>query len=156
MRAFFMENFMNHIEDVIQYIKEQSPNVSPKKLRYLLYLLYADYLTVIEDDYDELFASEFYVEYNGPMPLGYTSEFVLYDTDGDSSRLDDDMKKYINDALFNYRIYSEDFLERMSNQSLDYATTKKHCPGHIKIIPKELICLNQEYNRIVYECFEGK
>lgn len=147
---------MNYIEDVIQHIKEQSPNVSPKKLRYLLYLLYADYLTVTDDGYDELFDSEFYVEYNGPMPLGYTSEFVLYDTNGYSSRLDDGFKEYINDALFNYRIYSEDFLERMSNQSLDYVTTKKHCRDHIKIIPKELICLNQEYNRIVYECFEGK
>lgn len=147
---------MNYIEDVIQHIKEQSPNVSPKKLRYLLYLLYADYLTVTKDDYDELFASKFYVEYNGPMPLGYTSEFVLYDTDGDSSRLDDGLKAYINDALFNYRMYSENFLERMSNQSLDYVTTKKHCRDHIKIIPKELIYLNQEYNRIVYECFEGK
>lgn len=151
-----MEKLMNYIEDVIQYIKEQSPNVSPKKLRYLLYLLYADYLTVIDDDYDELFASQFYVEYNGPMPLGYTSEFVLYDTDGDSSRLDADMKEYISESLSNYRSYSEDFLERISNQSLDYTTTKKHCRDHIKIIPKELICLNQEYNRIVYECFEGK
>ena len=74
----------------------------------------ADYLTVVNDDYDELFASEFYVEYNGPMPLGYASEFVLYDTDGDSSRLDTDIKDYINESLSNYRSYSEDFLERIS------------------------------------------
>lgn len=147
---------MNHIEDVIQYIKEQRPNISPKKLRYALYLLYADYLTATENGYDELFDGKFYVAYEGPMPEGYTSEFVLYDTDGNSSRLDQEHKKYIDEALFKYCSYPETFLETISSQSLDCTTTAKHCRDHIKIIPKELICLNQEYNRIIYECFEGK
>lgn len=147
---------MNHIEDVIQYIKEQRPNISPKKLRYALYLLYADYLTATEDDYDELFNHNFYTAYERPMPEGYTSEFVLYDTDGNSSCLDQEYKDYIDEALSKYYSLSEMFLETISSQSLDCRATWKHCKDHVKIIPKELICLNQEYNRIIYECFEGK
>ncbi len=147
---------MNQLEDVLQYIKEQRPNVSPKKLRYLLYLLYADYLTALDDGYDELFSHNFYMAYEGPMPEGYTSEFVLYDTDGNSSNLDRERKDYIDEALSKYCSLSENFLETISNQSLDCVATWKHCKDHIKIIPKELMCLNQEYNRIIYECFEGK
>jgi hypothetical protein len=147
---------MNQMEDVIQYIKEQRPNISPKKLRYALYLLYADYLTATEDGYDELFNHNFYTAYEGPMPEGYTSEFVLYDTDGNSSRLDPEIKDYIDEALSKYYSLPEMFLETISSQSLDCIATWKHCKDCIKIIPKELICLNQEYNRIIYECFEGK
>lgn len=62
---------MNHIEDVIQYIKEQRPNISPKKLRYALYLLYADYLTATEDGYDELFNHNFYTALR-PHPVSIT------------------------------------------------------------------------------------
>ena len=90
------------------------------------------------------------------MPEGYTSEFVLYDTDGNSSRLDQEHKDYIDEALSKYYSLPEMFLETISSQSLDYRATWKHCKDRIKIIPKELICLNQEYNRIIYECFEGK
>lgn len=147
---------MNQMEDVLQYIKEQLLMISPKKLRYALYLLYADYLTVEDNGYDELFSHNFYAGYEGPMPEGYTSEFVLYDTDGDSSRLDPEIKEYIDEALSKYCSYPENFLEAISIQSLDYVATWKHCKDRIKIIPKELICLNQEYNRIIYECFEEK
>ena len=113
---------MNTIEDIISYIKEIDSTMSPKKLRYILYLMYADYLIINNqlgnESYKKLFNHLFKVDKNGPMPLRYDSECKLYDASGDSSKVDYDNKKFIIDTINSYRGYDGQFLEdRFSSYS---------------------------------------
>ena len=72
---------MNTIEDIISYIKEIDSTMSPKKLRYILYLMYADYLIINnqlgDESYKKLFNSLFKVDKNGPMPLHYNVNYTM-------------------------------------------------------------------------------
>lgn len=150
---------MNTIEDIISYIKEIDSNMSPKKLRYILYLMYADYLIINnqlgDESYKKLFNHLFKVDKNGPMPLRYDSECKLYDAEGDSTKVDYDNKKFIIDTINSYRGYDGQFLEDLACKTLDFRATRMYCNAIIKIIPDDLILVDGLYTDLIDKHFRG-
>lgn len=150
----------NTIDAVACYILRNDESCTPQKLRYLLYLIYSDYLSVYNDivdtnqlpyyaaDYEcnVLFDGQFIADVKGPQAVvdRYTTEDDIYDLgiyidDDLEDLLDKESLNFLETSLKQYKDFNTRFLKMLAKQSYDYQETYKHYGDTKKVIPIRLM-----------------
>ena len=150
----------NTIDAVACYILRNDESCTPQKLRYLLYLIYSDYLSVYNDIIDKnhlpyyavdyecnvLFDGQFIADAKGPQVIvdRYTTEDEIYDLgvyidDDLEDLLDKESLTFLETSLKQYKNFNTRFLKMLAKQSYDYQETYKHYNNSKKVIPVRLM-----------------
>jgi len=153
----------NTIDSVACYILRNDEGCTPQKLRYLLYLIYSDYLNVYNDIVDTM-GRPFYAEdVKGPKAVvdQYTTEEEIYDLgayidDDLEDLIDEDSLNFLKASLGQYKGYNTRFLKMLAKQSYDYQETYKHCESEDKVIPIEVMFTANLLADSVSSCFKTK
>ena len=167
----------NTIDSAACYILRNDEGCTPQKLRYLLYLIYSDYLNVYNDIVDTmgrpfyaeeyecnlLFDGQFIADVKGPKSIvdQYTTEEEIYDLgayidDDLEDLIDEDSLKFLEASLNQYKGYNTRFLKMLAKQSYDYQETYKHCESEDKVIPIEVMFTANLLADSVSSCFKTK